>query len=41
MTLHELDTVYGVEDLYDVLEVLSIDAHNQRLAEEAHRRDQG
>jgi hypothetical protein len=31
-TLHELDTVYGVEDLYDLIEVLAIDAHNQSLA---------
>lgn len=30
-TLHELDTVYGVEDVYDMLEVASIDAHNQRV----------
>lgn len=30
-TLHELDTVYGVEDVYDMLEVVSIDAHNQRV----------
>ena len=30
-TLHELDTVYGVEDVYDMLEVLTVDAHNQRL----------
>lgn len=30
-TLHELDTVYGAEDLYDLLEVILIDAHNQRL----------
>lgn len=29
-TLHELDTVYGVEDLYDLLEIAVIDAHNQR-----------
>jgi hypothetical protein len=28
-TLHELDTVYGVEDVYDMLEVLSVDAHNR------------
>lgn len=33
-TLHELDTVYGLEDLYDMLEVLIIDAHNRRLLEE-------
>lgn len=30
-TLHELDTVYGVEDLYDMLEVIAIDAHNRWL----------
>jgi hypothetical protein len=29
-TLHELDTVYGVEDVYDLLEVASVDAYNQR-----------
>ena len=28
-TMHELDTVYGVEDLYDMLEVLSVDSHNR------------
>jgi len=31
-TLHELDTVYGIEDLYDLLEVMSVDAHNRKLA---------
>lgn len=31
-TLHELQTVYGIEDLYDFLEVIRIDAFNQRLA---------
>ena len=31
-TLHELDTVYGVEDLYDMLEILEIDAHNHLIA---------
>jgi hypothetical protein len=36
-TLHELDTVYGVEDLYDMLEVAAIDAHNQRLVAEKNR----
>jgi hypothetical protein len=29
-TLHEMDTVYGVEDVYDLLEVISVDAHNRR-----------
>jgi hypothetical protein len=36
-TLHELDTVYGLEDLYDMLEVAAIDAHNQRLLTDANR----
>jgi hypothetical protein len=36
-TLHELSTVYGTEDLYDLLEILTVDAHNQRLAEEASK----
>lgn len=28
-TLHELETVYGVGDLYDLLEVAIVDAYNQ------------
>jgi hypothetical protein len=35
-TLHELDTIYGLEDCYDMLEVLTIDAHNQHLLNEYH-----
>lgn len=31
-TLHELETVYGVEAMYDLLEIASINAHNQRVA---------
>jgi hypothetical protein len=31
-TLHELDTVYGTEDLYIFLEILSVDNYNRRLA---------
>ena len=30
-TLAELQTVYGVEDLYDLLEVAAVDAHNREL----------
>jgi len=30
-TLHEMDTVYGIEDVYDMMEILSIDAHNRRI----------
>lgn len=30
-TLHELDTVLGVEDLWLLLEVATVDAHNQHV----------
>jgi hypothetical protein len=30
-TLQELKTVYGLEDLYDLLEIITVDAYNQRL----------
>jgi hypothetical protein len=33
-TLAELDTVYGAEAMYLLLEVASVDAHNQRTASE-------
>jgi hypothetical protein len=38
-TLHELQTIYGSEDLYDFLEVISIDAHNQRVVNERAEKD--
>jgi hypothetical protein len=31
-TLHELQTVYGVADAYNMLEVLNVDLHNHRVA---------
>ena len=31
-TLHELATVYGIRDMYNMLEVVSIDAYNAKLA---------
>lgn len=31
-TLHELDTVYGVGDLWDLIEVHSVDTHNRRVS---------
>ena len=34
-TLHELDTVYGLEDLYDLLEIVMVDAFNRRKLAEA------
>jgi hypothetical protein len=30
-TLHELETVYGAEDLQEMLEVIVVDAYNQQL----------
>jgi hypothetical protein len=30
-TLTELDTVYGVKDAYDLLEIVAIDAHNEMV----------
>jgi 4-diphosphocytidyl-2C-methyl-D-erythritol kinase len=30
-TKHELDTVYSLADVYDMVEVIQIDAHNKRV----------
>ena len=30
--LHELDTVYGVQDVYDMLEIITVDDYNNALA---------
>ena len=30
-TLNELSTVYGVEDMYDMLEIVMVDDHNTAL----------
>lgn len=30
-TLHELQTVYGLADAYDMLEIVSVDLHNERV----------
>ncbi len=30
-TLHELQTVYSLEDVYDLLEIVMVDAHNARI----------
>lgn len=29
-TLAELQTVYGLEDAWDMLEIITVDSHNQR-----------
>jgi 4-diphosphocytidyl-2C-methyl-D-erythritol kinase len=34
-TYHELATVYGLEDMYDLLEIVQVDARNQQIADEA------
>ena len=30
-TLHELDTVLGTQDLFDLLEIISVNNYNQNL----------
>ena len=40
-TLHELQTVYGLEDVYDLLEIAQVDAYNERLAHKAAQDDGG
>jgi len=32
-TLHELQTVYGLKDAYDFLEIMIVDGHNRRTIE--------
>jgi hypothetical protein len=36
-TLHELQTIYGARDLYDMLEMLAVGIHNQRAIVAAQR----
>ena len=31
VTLHELQTVYSLEDLYDLIEIAEVDGYNRRL----------
>jgi len=31
----ELDTVLGMEDVYDLLEIIMVDAHNKHIAEKS------
>lgn len=33
-TLHELQTVYGLQDLWDMLEIIMVDSHNARVLNE-------
>jgi hypothetical protein len=34
-SLRELDEWYSVEDVYDLLEIASVDAHNERVMRKA------
>lgn len=38
-TLYECETIYSIEDVYLMLEVVLVDAHNRRAADEWHRRN--
>jgi len=38
-SLHELSTVYSIEDVYDMLEILNVDNHNQKIAIESRKKD--
>lgn len=35
-SLAEMDSIYGLEDTWNMLEILSIDNHNQRLWSKFH-----
>lgn len=30
-TLHEIDTVYGTQDIYDLMEIIAVDNYNDRI----------
>lgn len=38
-TLHELQTIYGLEDMYDLLEIAQVDAYNEGVARKAAERE--
>lgn len=38
-TLHELQTVYGIVDVYNLAEIVIVDAHNRRTLAEAQNAD--
>jgi len=38
-TLAELDSVYSLEMLFDLLEIIHVDAYNERLARKAAEKD--
>ncbi len=36
-TMHELDTVLGTEDLYDLIEIVAVDSYNHAVMMNAAR----
>ena len=36
-TMHDLDTVYGVEDMYDLLEIAIVDNYNKAISQNGNR----
>ncbi|WP_232444275.1 transcription elongation factor GreA [Burkholderia ubonensis] len=36
-TLHDLQTVYGQDDLHDLLEIIIVDSYNERVAMDERR----
>lgn len=38
-TLFELQTVYSVEDAYNLLEIVNVDHHNERVIRGRHNRN--
>jgi hypothetical protein len=36
-TLSELDTIYSIEDLHDMLEMAAVEAHNERVIRAAQK----
>ncbi len=38
-TLNELNTVYSLKDLYDLLEISNVDSYNRRVVEKAREKE--
>ena len=39
-TLYELETIYSVEDVYVMLEIISVNNHNRRMIQKHHEQQQ-
>jgi len=40
-TLRELEEFYSTEDVYDLMEIIIVDATNREIAQEHYRQDNG